>query len=86
MNFKTGGPNPPATDASNRSVVPTMFSYNINAAVRTLNLALYGKVHVHHFKDYPTLKMVVVGFSKKVVNLYKTKRCGIQKEILFSYI
>jgi len=28
--------------------------------------------------------MVVVGFSKKkVVNLYKTKRCGIQKDFFF---
>jgi hypothetical protein len=41
-----------------------MFSY-INAALRTLNLALYGNAHVHHSKDYSTLKMVVVGFTKK---------------------
>ena len=61
------------------SVAPTMFGYNIKAAVRTLNLALHGNVHVPHSKDYSTLKMVVVGFSKKVVNLYKTTSCGIQK-------
>jgi hypothetical protein len=66
MKLKTDGTSrPQLMPAIALSVAPTMFSYNINAAVRTLNLALYGNLHVYHSKNHSTLKMVVVGFSKR---------------------
>lgn len=35
---------------------------------------------------YFTLKMEAGDSSKKVANLYKTRRCRIQKKILLNYI